>query len=105
MGSLAPKRCKISRQPMILDFATGQLRPQKVKSDAYSAARARKVKVFTESEMKGVQAFRKYTESSGTRRLKKSAQTATLRHLNLARSKVLLMLRGHLRRPGISKKT
>ena len=64
MGSLAPKRCKISRQPMILDFATGQLRPQKVKSDAYSAARARKVKVFTESEMKrctGIQkVYRKF---------------------------------------------
>ena len=49
--SPAPKRCKISRQPTILDFATGHSRPQKVKSDAYSAARARKVKIFTESEI------------------------------------------------------
>lgn len=49
--SLAPKRSKISRQPTILDFATGQSHQQKVKSDAYSAARARKVKIFTESEI------------------------------------------------------
>lgn len=48
VGSPAPKRYKISLQPTILDFATGQLRPQKAKSDLYSAARARKVKIFTE---------------------------------------------------------
>ena len=83
----ALKRYKISHQPTILDFATGQSHPQKAKSDLYSAARARKVKIFTES----VQEFRKYTERSGTRRLKKFAQTATSRHLNLARSKVQLM--------------
>ena len=51
VGSPAPKRYKISRQPTILDFATGQSRPQKAKSDVYSAARARKVKIFTESEI------------------------------------------------------
>lgn len=51
VGSPVPKRSKISHQPTILDFATGQLRQQKVKSDAYSAARARKVKIFTESEI------------------------------------------------------
>ena len=49
--SPAPKRYKISHQPTILDFATGHSRPQKAKSDLYSAARARKVKIFTESEI------------------------------------------------------
>ena len=49
--SPAPKRYKISHQPTILDFATGQSRTQKPKSDLYSAARARKVKIFTESEI------------------------------------------------------
>ena len=51
VGTPAPKRCKISRQPTILDFATGQSHPQKAKSDVYSAARARKVEIFTESEI------------------------------------------------------
>ena len=44
---------EVSRQPTILDFASGQSIRQKVKSDAYSAARARKVKVFSESEIEG----------------------------------------------------
>ena len=47
------KRLKASRQPTILDFATGHSHPQKVKSDSYSFARARKVKIFTESEIEG----------------------------------------------------
>lgn len=53
-GEPAPKRRNVSRQPTILDFTTGQSRPNKgIKSDPYSAARARKVKVFTESEIEG----------------------------------------------------
>ena len=51
LGTPALKKCKISRQPTILDFATGQLCPQKAKSDVCSAARARKVKIFTESDI------------------------------------------------------
>ena len=47
------KRLKASRQPTILDFATGHSHPQKVKSDSYSFARAKKVKIFTESEIEG----------------------------------------------------
>ena len=47
MGS-ASKRFKVSRQPTILDFATGQSPSRKVTSDRYSFARARKVKIFTE---------------------------------------------------------
>ena len=36
-----------------MDFATGHSHPQKVKSDSYSFARARKVKIFAESEIEG----------------------------------------------------
>ena len=50
MGS-ASKRFKVSRQPTILDFATGQSPSRKVTSDRYSFARARKVKIFTEREI------------------------------------------------------
>jgi len=50
MGS-ASKRFKVSRQPTILDFSTGQSPSRKVTSDRYSFARARKVKIFTEREI------------------------------------------------------
>ena len=59
MRSLAPKRTKVSCQPTILDFASGQSIRQKVKSDAYSAARARKVKVFSESKIEGSKGLQK----------------------------------------------
>lgn len=36
-----------------MDFATGHSHPQKVKSDSYSFARARKVKIFAGSEIEG----------------------------------------------------
>ena len=51
-GEPASKRTRVSHQPTILNFTTGQPRQNKAtKSDPYSAARARKVKVFTESEI------------------------------------------------------
>lgn len=50
MGS-ASKRFKVSGQPTILDFATGQSPSRKVTSDRYSFATARKVKIFTEREI------------------------------------------------------
>lgn len=50
MGS-ASKRFKVSHQPTILDFATGQSPSRKVTSDRYSFARARKVEIFTKREI------------------------------------------------------
>lgn len=59
-GEPPSKQRKISRQPTILDFTTGQPHKNKVtKSDPYSAARARKVKVFTESEIEVSTGLRK----------------------------------------------
>ena len=59
MGSRALKRSKVLRQPTILDFASGKSIPQKVKSDAYSAAKVRKVKVFAESKIEGCTGLQK----------------------------------------------